>query len=346
MSTDPRVYSARASTGAVEVRLLGGVTASRDDLALPIGGPQRQLLLAILIAAEGQVVPTDELVRKVWGDDGLPERLHEAVYDLRRGLGPAHDLLLRVNGGYRSGFDRGQVDIHRFHDQGKRGKALVREDPEEAVRAFAAALAEWGDPGGRRLVEPLAGLEGQWADGYRETLLRGHRDVRNACWDAEFRLGRLADQMAPLTAAADAEPLDEAVAGLLMIALYQSGQQRAALDRYQTIRALLDEDGLTPSPGLVKVQLAVLNHDPAIAPPERPTPAPNTRGSSAGADRDHGRSGEPPGGPEPGRGRPGRATAGFGSITVNGDRTVIAEAIDTLHTGDVYGADVPRGRPA
>ena len=60
-------------------------------------------------------------------------------------------------------------------------------------------------------------------------------------------------------------PLRERLRGQLMLALYRSGRQAEALEVYQQARrALADELGLEPSEELKRLEVAILNHDPAL----------------------------------------------------------------------------------
>src|SRR5690606_8314778 len=63
-------------------------------------------------------------------------------------------------------------------------------------------------------------------------------------------------------------PLHEPFARLLMLALYRSGRQAAALDVYATIRArLIAEIGDEPGPDLQTLHQRVLRRDPALVGP-------------------------------------------------------------------------------
>jgi DNA-binding SARP family transcriptional activator len=70
--------------------------------------------------------------------------------------------------------------------------------------------------------------------------------------DVELRLGHHAALLAGLSARADARPLDERLAGQLLLALYRGGRPNEALEHYRQIRRrLADELGSDPSPLLV-----------------------------------------------------------------------------------------------
>ena len=78
-----------------------------------------------------------------------------------------------------------------------------------------------------------------------------------------------------------AEPLRERLAELLMLALYRSGQQSAALGVYRAARrALVDQVGIEPGPGLREMNQKILLSDPPCSWP-RPGPGRGPRQRSA-----------------------------------------------------------------
>ena len=50
----------------LELRLLGPVQAARADRDVPLGGPKRGAVLALLLLEAGRVVPAGRLVEEVW----------------------------------------------------------------------------------------------------------------------------------------------------------------------------------------------------------------------------------------------------------------------------------------
>ena len=68
--------------------------------------------------------------------------------------------------------------------------------------------------------------------------------------DADLHLGRHREMVAELQGLVAAEPLRERLHELLMLALYRSGQQAAALEAYrQARRRLVEQVGIEPGPG-------------------------------------------------------------------------------------------------
>ena len=99
--------------------------------------------------------------------------------------------------------------------------------------------------------------------------------------EALTRLGRPADAVAELEQLVRLYPLDEALVGRLMTALYHSGRQADALAAYAAATSqLADELGVDPGPSLRAVQTAVLRQE--VEPLPAPEPAtPQERGRRA-----------------------------------------------------------------
>ena len=73
-------------------------------------------------------------------------------------------------------------------------------------------------------------------------------------------------------------PLRERLQGQLMLALYQSGRQADALERYQQARRkLTDEFGIAPGRELQELERRILNQDPGLGGPSRRLPRPPAR---------------------------------------------------------------------
>ena len=81
-----------------------------------------------------------------------------------------------------------------------------------------------------------------------------------------IRLGRHAEVLPDLTAAADTDPLRERLAGLRIRALCAAGRQPDALAVYAALRrTLADQLGVDPSAELQEIHLAALRGE--FAPP-------------------------------------------------------------------------------
>jgi DNA-binding SARP family transcriptional activator len=255
----------------VRFRLLGDVGAQVDGRQITIGYGQLRATLAVLLVEANQVVSVDQLVDRVWSDRRLPRKPRAAVQHsmtmLRNALAPAGVPITRRSTGYRLTVDPDAVDLHRFRRLVRDGRAA--DDVTLAAALLEEALTMWGG-------EPFAGLTSAWLDSVRATLA-GHRHaVRLDLADLQLRLGLHAALLPDLVQWADDNPLDERLAGQLMLALYRSGRPADALESYRQVRErLADELGTDPSPPLRRLHEQVLATDPALlVPAARPAPRP------------------------------------------------------------------------
>lgn len=245
----------------MEFGLLGDVEVRVGDRVVDIGHARQRCVLAVLLVEANRLVPVDVLVDRVWGED-VPHRARNAVAGyvsrLRQVL-PGVRIVGR-QGGYVLTADPMSVDLHRFESLVRR--ARVESD---AVALLDEALGLWRG-------EPFSTVDTPWLAGVR-TALEARRFAalldRN---DLLLRLGGHAELLAGLETTAAAFPLDERLAGQVMLALYRCGRQADALLRYERIRLrLADELGADPGPELRAVHRRILTAD--LAPP-RWMPAP------------------------------------------------------------------------
>ena len=257
----------------VEFRLLGEVEALVDGAAVDLGHPRQRLVLAALLVDANRPVPTDRLIERIWADRP-PHRARNALSAylsrLRHQLAGAPEAhLVRAAGGYRLAVPAGAVDLHRF-------RHLVRQasdtpDPRVATARYQEALGLWRG-------EPFPAADTPWFAETR-TALHAERVAaeldRN---DAALRAGRHGELLGELTRAARAQPLDERLAGQLMLAQFRSGRQADALAGYRRIRdRLRDELGADPGAALRAVHQRILTGDPgAPATGAPPTLEPRT----------------------------------------------------------------------
>jgi YVTN family beta-propeller protein len=248
----------------IEVRILGSLEASRDSRPVELGGAKQRALLAALVQRRGEVVSTDELIDALWGESPpvtAAKALHVHVSHLRKALGEA---VVETHGsGYRlaSGV---RVDLDRFEEL----VASAREQqPAVAARTLREGLALWrGRPLADVAYEPFAQTEIARLEGLRLAALA-------ARIDADLALGRHAQLVPELEALVAQHPLDDALRRQLMLALYRSGRQAEALDRYRDGRQrLVDELGLEPGPALRELEAAILRQDAALDLAPRPGP--------------------------------------------------------------------------
>ncbi|MFT3853257.1 MAG: BTAD domain-containing putative transcriptional regulator [Ilumatobacteraceae bacterium] len=106
-------------------------------------------------------------------------------------------------------------------------------------------------------------------------------------WAARLDLGQHHAVVGTAEVAVGDEPLREQRWAMLMIALYRCGRQADALRAYQRLRAALGADlGIEPSPGLTRLDTAILCQDPMLdGAPVRQLLAPARPAVSAAAHR-------------------------------------------------------------
>ena len=163
----------------VEFGLLGEVTVHVHGEPADLGPARRRCVLAALAVDANQVVPSDRLIERVWGENP-PYRtkltLSSYISRLRQALPTAVKLR---SGGYVLETPKSTVDAHRF--QGLCAEAAVAED-EEAARLLTAALGLWRGPA-------LTGIGGAWAEQTRERLDQQRLTVASDLVDVRLRLG-------------------------------------------------------------------------------------------------------------------------------------------------------------
>jgi tetratricopeptide (TPR) repeat protein len=105
----------------------------------------------------------------------------------------------------------------------------------------------------------------------RAVALESCRLTSAEAWvDAELELGHAEDLIAPLQDLLAENPTRERLWEQLMVALYRTGRQDAALSSYRTARKVLDDElGVEPSARLNHVHEAVLRQDSWLW-PDRP----------------------------------------------------------------------------
>ncbi|WP_217369879.1 BTAD domain-containing putative transcriptional regulator [Nonomuraea antri] len=227
-----------------------------DGKPVEIGGTRLRMLLARLALASGRPVAVESLIEDLWDDEppaGANAALQGLVSRLRKALGEMGAVELTA-GGYRLPVNPQAVDAHRFEELAVRGsRELAAGQDRQAAALLRSALELWRG-------EALADVrEAAFA---RNAATRLH-DLRAAVaedrFEAELRLGRHAEVLADLGAAAQEHPLRERLAGLRMRALSAAGRQSDALEVYQDIRGRLGDDlGVDPSSDLQQLHLALL----------------------------------------------------------------------------------------
>jgi DNA-binding SARP family transcriptional activator len=329
----------------VYVQLLGPVRVDSDG-EIAIGGRQQQLLLARLVAAAGVAVSRARLIEDLWDGRRVPvDRLHEHVAELRAALSRCGRqtrarIPTSVHGTYRAEFEAGEVDLHRFHDQLAKARALAGHRPGAAVPLLEQALDEWGAEGRTgRPAQPLADLPSRWAADFRTRLVGEYRDTVTLYWDALSRLGRTDQYLTDLQDFAPTAPTDERVAALLITALYRVGRPADALAVWSTTESQLHRCGLKPSPEFSELERQIRRHDPELRRPgghrEIPNPAQEPSADTGDVPAGEQTATDPP---DTDARRPDEPeTSSAQSVTIGGHGAVITGgAVHGLHIGNQF----------
>ena len=251
----------------LEFRILGPFEVVEGDRPLSLGGPKQRALLAVLVLHRGEAVSTDRLIDELWGEQApatAAKTVQVYVSNLRKVLGDG--LLVTRGHGYSIAPESGQVDLDRFEELAALGRdALERGDTRQARERLREALALWrGSPLADFAYETFAQAE---ISRLEEARLAAVEDE----FDAELAVGDTAASVPRLEALVREHPLRERLHGQLMLALYRSGRQADALERYRQVRRrLIDELGIEPGPELKRMEQAILIQDPALRAGDRP----------------------------------------------------------------------------
>ena len=259
----------------VEFRLLGAMQLRVDDAPAQLPGAAERGLLAVLLLSPGRTVAASSLIDRLWSESALPadplNALQLRVSKLRRALVACGlDVIARDASGYRVDVDADRIDIHRFVSQVQAARTAARRNQAgESLDLYDEALALWrGDP--------LADFAGEgWATVENARLEQLHQAARTERADVALALGRHLEVAADLEPIVAADPGQEALAGLLMTALYRGGRQADALEVFARTRRHLDDAlGLDPSAALRAVHQRILEQDAELAAlPSLQTPA-------------------------------------------------------------------------
>ncbi|MGC0406395.1 DNA-binding SARP family transcriptional activator/tetratricopeptide (TPR) repeat protein [Streptomyces sp. SAI-126] len=254
----------------VHLTVLGSIESHIDGKPAPLGHSRQRSVLAALLVDTGRPVTTGELAGRVWGE--APPRqaratLHGYVSRLRQAFSTTTEVAItRQAGGYVLALTpAATVDVHDFRRLVAEAR---RSDDHKALTLLENALARWtGDAFGP--------LDTPWFNSVRDTLDQERFAAQLDLDDLRLRLGRHSESLPGLRARSAAHPLDERLAGQMMLALHHSGRAAEALAHYQHVRhRLAGELGIEPGPALRQIQAIVLAPPPA--PSAGRTSAPGT----------------------------------------------------------------------
>jgi YVTN family beta-propeller protein len=263
----------------MDYRILGPLEVRNSGRSVALGGDKQRALLAILVLHANEVVSADRLIDELWGESppaSALRTLQAYVSRLRKALdangaasaapdanpaaGSSNGAVVTRGRGYLLAVAPGELDLDRFGKLVEQGRdALAAGRPEEAARVLREALELWRGPALADFTyEPFA----QAAIAQLEELQLGALEERI---DADLGAGRDHELVGELRDLVKRHPLRERLRGQLMLALHRSGRQAEALEVYQEFRRALSEQlGLDPGPGLQQLELAILNRDPSL----------------------------------------------------------------------------------
>ncbi|MFH9677010.1 ATP-binding protein [Streptomyces sp. NPDC017405] len=230
-----------------------------------ITAPRLRGLLALLGDDPRTGCSTARLVEGLWPDE-LPERPGKAVQVLvsRLRAQAGADLVVSTPAGYRLGLDETRIDSSALllHEAASAERARAG-DHEGALAEAEAGLALWdgtvGAAAGEDLHDPVVAL--------RAGRVRAFRSLLRSRALALARVGRRAEAVQPLAGLARELPRDEEVLAELLRCEAGTAGRATALSRYDAYRrALREELGTDPGPGLKAVYQELLHAD---APPLR-----------------------------------------------------------------------------
>jgi peptide/nickel transport system substrate-binding protein len=261
---------ALGTAAVIDYRLLGPAEVGVNGHAVDLGGQKPRALLVILLLSANEPVSRDVLVDRLWGEHppaGAQHTLEVYISRLRKTLEPAAggQVVLTRPGAYVLRATREHIDVRRFERLAGDGRrALAANAPGQAATDLREALALWrGAPLADVSDEPFAQVEIARLEELRAGVIEDRIE-------ADLALGRHRDAVSELEALVAAYPLRERLRQQLMIALYRCGRQADALAVYHsTRRALAEELGIEPGPGLKRVERAILEQDLSLEPPAR-----------------------------------------------------------------------------
>lgn len=267
------------------MRVLGPLEADVDGRSVLLGGPRQRAVLALLIAARGDVVSVDRMIEDLWRGEPPAKAiasLQSYVANLRRLLEPGRpprapaSVLVSAAPGYAVRLDPDTVDAWRFERATAEARDLSARDPAAARTLLSDALGNWQGAAFAEFADE------EWAVAEAARLTEVRLVAQELLVDTTLRSAPPADAVPAAEMLTRREPLREEGWRLLALALWGSGRQADALAALRRARTtLVDELGLDPGRALVELEEAVLAQrldllHAATRAPEPAEPAPAT----------------------------------------------------------------------
>jgi DNA-binding SARP family transcriptional activator len=232
-----------------------------EGVLRPVGSLSLRTLLAVLGLRVGEAVNVDQLMDALWA--GRPpatgvHTLQRHMSSLRAEL-PAGVTLAAQAPGYRLGAAASVevTDVQAAERLIKQARSAAR--PVDRAAALRRALDLWRG-------EPLADVApSEYVAGHAARLAMLRTRARADLARARLEFGDSADVVPDLTDLTTAEPYDEDLHGLLMLALYRSGRQAEALAVSRRLReTLADHLGIDPGEAIQSLETRILRQDPHL----------------------------------------------------------------------------------
>ncbi|HVQ96666.1 MAG TPA: BTAD domain-containing putative transcriptional regulator [Mycobacteriales bacterium] len=268
---------AQEQTPAEQLRIevLGPLAVTVDGEPVDLGSPTRRTLLGLLALFSNTPVSRDALVEAAWGERPAAtsaDLLQTHISRLRRRLAPAAgngsapQPLVATSGGYQLTATDGQLDLLAFR------QALTAARRARAAGDLVAAAQGYGQAAALWRGDPLADVDALRSHPAVVALTRQWQAMVVEYAEVAEPIGRHEQVLPLLERVVEADPLHEAAHARLIVALAGTGQQAAALDRYERLRhRLADELGADPGRELADAHQRVLRQEVS-----RPASAPTT----------------------------------------------------------------------
>lgn len=247
--------------------ILGSLEVRSGSELVTVNAALQQRVLVMLLLEAGRVVPVSRLVAAAWNEeppDSAEHQVRKTVAKLRSRIPYGPDIIVTDGPGYRAVVDAEHLDLLRHQKLLRQAReSLNAGETERAGAQLRAALALWrgsvlAGSGGRVIDAASTALE--------EQRLTAAEQLYDLCIDAGDAVGITGE----LRVLVDEHPLRETLRSRLMLALYHSGQQAAALDEFARARRhLADELGIDPGAELTGLHERILRQDPSLTRPER-----------------------------------------------------------------------------
>lgn len=253
------------------VRVVGQIAVGDASGTKPITSPRQRMVLAILAANNGVTISSGRLLELIW-PEGPPASaetsLQVTISQLRKHLEPSRAprqesrYLTTRGAGYRLDLADDELDLELL----RRSIEATIESPTDANRQ--SMVERWAPPIFAEFHDA------SWARPIVESF-----DERRLVAIARHAIDAIehgrADEITPAIQAELAErPLEERLAGLVMLGFARQGRQADALAVYETIRRRLRDDlGLEPTVQLRSLERSILEHDPNLFRPDGAAPA-------------------------------------------------------------------------